>query len=176
MLTIPCVYGGSKRISVVPPAPPPRALAPVSLPPSWLSVSTEGAEGAFLVLDDRHHLNRQHRLLLVIEDDIPFARILLDLSHELDFQCLVAHQVEGVRLAVAHGPDAVLLDMHLPDHTGLFVLDQLKRNSATRHIPVHMMSVADDPRQALAMGTIGYLLKPVRREDLLDVFKKFEAC
>ena len=80
------------------------------------------------------------RLVLVVEDDAAFAEILLDLAHELDFQCLVAHSAdEGVQLALERVPSAILLDMKLPDHSGLSVLDRLKRDPATRHIPVHVV-------------------------------------
>jgi CheY-like chemotaxis protein len=70
---------------------------------------------------------------------------------------------------------AILLDMHLPDHSGLFVLDRLKQNSKTRHIPVHVISGFDFSQQALQMGAIGYMLKPVKREELKDSFTKIEA-
>jgi CheY-like chemotaxis protein len=63
----------------------------------------------------------------------------------------------------------------LPDHSGLWVLDQLKRNTRTRHIPVHVVSASDNAQTALSLGAIGYALKPVKREDLIDVLKKLET-
>ncbi len=118
--------------------------------------------------DDRAQLDSQRRLLLIIEDDIAFAEILAKLASELSFQFLVAHSAdEGVRLATQFMPAAIILDVNLPDHLGLTALDRLKQNSATRHIPVHMMSVEDYSRMALSMGAAGYLLKPVPREDLV---------
>ena len=113
--------------------------------------------------------------VLVVEDDVPFAQILFDLAHELDFQCLVAHTAaDGFALARKHRPSAIVLDVNLPDHSGLFVLDRLKRDPLTRHIPVHMASVTDYTQDALSMGAIGYMLKPVRRDDLVQAFRKLE--
>jgi CheY-like chemotaxis protein len=97
------------------------------------------------------------------------------LASELSFQFLVAHSAdEGVRLATQFLPAAIILDMSLPDRIGLTALDRLKQNSATRHIPVHVMSVEDYSRMALSMGAAGYMLKPVKREDLVTAFTKMK--
>jgi CheY-like chemotaxis protein len=112
-------------------------------------------------------LDKGRRLLLAIEDDEAFAEVLAHLARELDFEFMLARTAdEGVRMALEFVPSAVLLDMKLPDHSGLSVLDRLKRNPSTRHIPVHVCSVADHSLAALSMGAAGYLLKPVKREDL----------
>ncbi len=117
-----------------------------------------------------------HRLILVIEDDARFAEILKELAQEQQFDCLVAGTAdEGVRLAREHLPSAILLDMNLPDHSGLSVLDQLKRRPATRHIPVHVMSVEDHTQAAMEMGAVGYARKPVDRERLLQAFGRLES-
>ncbi|NBD10623.1 response regulator [Corallococcus silvisoli] len=143
--------------------PAPRASAPLPPPPAGLE-------------DDREHLTPGSRVLLVVEDDARFARILRDEAHELGFQCLLASTAtEGLEAAVGHQPHAILLDMNLPDHSGLSVLDQLKRNPRTRHIPVHVLSVEDQTREALELGAVGFALKPVQREQLLDVFRKLET-
>jgi hypothetical protein len=127
------------------------------------------------VADDRELLDPTKRRVLVVEDDPSFAMVLVDLAHELDFQCLVAHTAdEGVALALEHVPSAVVLDIKLPDHSGLSVLDRLKRNPTTRHVPVHVVSASDFSQEALAMGAAGYMLKPVRREELLQAFRKLE--
>ena len=137
------------------------------------SAAVAGAAPAFD--DDRSTLDRTRRFLLVVEDDVPFAKILFDLAHEVGFQCLVAHDAEsGIHLARKHVPSAIVLDVNLPDHSGLSALDRLKHDAATRHIPVHMMSVENYTQQALSMGAIGYLLKPVKREELLAAFRDFE--
>jgi CheY-like chemotaxis protein len=72
-------------------------------------------------------------------------------------------------------PNAVILDMNLPDHTGLSVLDRIKRDVRTRHIPVHVVSVDDDSQAALSSGAVGYLFKPVKREQLVDMLEGLEA-
>ncbi|MDB4974024.1 MAG: histidine kinase, partial [Myxococcaceae bacterium] len=127
------------------------------------------------VPDDRDHLVPGRTVLLVVEDDSRFAQILVDLAHENDFQCVVAPTAdEGIRLAQLVTPSAVILDMNLPDHSGLSVLDRLKRDPATRHVPVHVVSVEDYSQQALSMGAMGYMLKPVQREDVVQALRKME--
>jgi signal transduction histidine kinase/CheY-like chemotaxis protein/CHASE3 domain sensor protein len=128
------------------------------------------------VEDDREKLTGQRRVLLVIEDDQSFAGILRDLSREMNFECIVAGSAtEALALAKEFNPSAVVLDVGLPDHSGLWVLDQLKRDTRTRHIPVHVVSASDNAQTALSLGAIGYALKPVKREDLTDVLKKLET-
>jgi signal transduction histidine kinase/DNA-binding response OmpR family regulator/CHASE3 domain sensor protein len=128
------------------------------------------------VEDDRDKLTNQRRVLLIVEDDPSFARILKDLSHEMKFECLVAGSAtEALALAKEFAPSAVVLDVGLPDHSGLWVLDQLKRDIRTRHIPVHVVSAADTAQTALSLGAIGYVAKPVKREDLIEVLKKLET-
>ena len=140
------------------PSPPPEAPA---------------ARPAFA--DDRD-APRSGRLLLIVEDDPGFARILFDLAHERNFACLVAHSAqEGVAMAGQFAPDAVLLDMALPDRSGLSVLERLKENAATRHIPVHIVSGHDRREAALQMGAVGYAIKPATREQLREVFGTLEA-
>ncbi|RKH77412.1 response regulator, partial [Corallococcus sp. AB032C] len=126
--------------------------------------------------DDRERLTSGSRVLLVVEDDARFALILRDLARELGFQCLLAATAtDGLEAALGHAPHAIILDMNLPDHSGLTVLDQLKRNPRTRHIPVHVLSAADRTREALELGAVGFALKPVQREQLLDVFRTLET-
>jgi CheY-like chemotaxis protein len=128
------------------------------------------------VKDDRDRLTGQRRVLLVVEDDQSFARILRDLSHEMEFECLIAGSAtEALALAKEFIPSAVVLDVGLPDHSGLWVLDQLKRDVRTRHIPVHVVSATDNAQTALSLGAIGYLVKPVKHEDLTEVLKKLET-
>jgi CheY-like chemotaxis protein len=111
----------------------------------------------------------------VIEDDVAFARILYDLIHELDFDCAIAHTAaEGLQLVRELIPCAVLLDVGLPDHSGLSVLESLKRDPATRPIPVHIVSVEDYSQNALELGAIGFALKPVRREQIVDAVRRLE--
>ncbi|AZE49179.1 Two-component system sensor histidine kinase/response regulator hybrid [Pseudomonas chlororaphis] len=126
--------------------------------------------------DDRDKAPFATRCILVVEDEPNFAHILYDLAHELGYQCLVAHGAdEGYSLAEQFVPDAILLDMRLPDHSGLTVLQRLKAHATTRHIPVHVISVEDRVEAAMHMGAIGYAVKPTTREELKDVFARLEA-
>jgi CheY-like chemotaxis protein len=88
----------------------------------------------------------------------------------------VAHAAdEGYELATRFIPDAVLLDMRLPDHSGLTVLQRLKERADTRHIPVHVISVEDRVEAALHMGAVGYAVKPTSRDELKQVFARLES-
>jgi signal transduction histidine kinase/CheY-like chemotaxis protein/CHASE3 domain sensor protein len=129
-----------------------------------------------LIDDDRDRLTPGSRRVLVVEDDARFAGVLRDLAHEMGFQCIITHSAsDGLTAARQFAPSAILLDINLPDYSGLGVLDQLKRTAETRHIPVHVLSVADHAHQALERGAVGYALKPVKREQLVEVFERLEA-
>jgi CheY-like chemotaxis protein len=150
---------------MAPPAPAPAAAQP--------DAAGERAPAPFA--DDRARPAEGARTVLVIEDDPDFARILFDLAHDLDFRCLVAMTAgEGQELAASAKPDAILLDMRLPDSSGLSLLQVLKDDPATRHIPVHVVSSADNAGEALHLGAIGYALKPTSREQLEQVFNKLK--
>ena len=169
MLTIPATYDPAK----VPgrdqarPAPQPAAANPQT--PRTRSAPRPQRAG---VEDDRNALDTGKRLLLVIEDDATFASIVCDLSHELGFQCIVAGTAqEAIEIARDYKPSAIVLDIGLPDQSGLTVLDHLKHQDETRHIPIHVISGADQSQTALALGAIGYLEKPVQRERLAEVLQ-----
>ena len=126
--------------------------------------------------DDRDTLSGDRRVLLVVEDDETFAAILRDLSREMGFRSLVAGTAdEALSLAKDHTPSAIVLDVGLPDQSGLAVLDRLKQDVRTRHIPIHVVSAGDHAETALSLGAVGYELKPVKREQLVDVLQKLEA-
>jgi CheY-like chemotaxis protein len=113
--------------------------------------------------------------MLVVEDDESFARILYDLAREQNFQCLVANTAdEALEIATRYIPNAVILDVGLPDHSGLSVLDRLKQDSRTRHIPVHVVSANDYSQTAYSLGAAGYMLKPVKREELIGTLEQLE--
>ncbi|MET0543878.1 MAG: response regulator [Variovorax sp.] len=163
-------------------AAPPRATR--GLPPSRaphlpavkpLSSATVPAPDTPQFADDRALPPDTSRRVLVIEDEPQFAHILYDLAHELGYRCLVAHgAADGFALATQFAPDAILLDMRLPDSPGLGVLQQLKDDPRTRHIPVHVVSAQDQAEAAMHMGAIGYALKPTTRAQLKEVFAKLE--
>ncbi|MFZ6644829.1 response regulator [Undibacterium sp. TJN25] len=127
--------------------------------------------------DDRHqHGAGNKRTVLVIEDEPDFARILYDLAHEMQYQCLVAMTAsEGLQMAADFLPDAILLDIKLPDASGMSVLQKLKTTGAIRHIPVHIVSATDRVQVALQQGAVGYAVKPTTREQLKQVFEKLES-
>lgn len=157
----------------------PLSLRPAvdSLPPApqaAVAVAPKRPTPAFA--DDRERAPFDNRCILVIEDEPNFARILFDLAHELGYSCLVAHGAEeGFELAAQYIPDAILLDMRLPDHSGLTVLQRLKEQAGTRHIPVHIISVEDRVEAAMHLGAVGYAVKPTSREQLKEVFARLEA-
>ncbi|MCY1403498.1 Sensor histidine kinase RcsC [compost metagenome] len=144
--------------------------------PVVVAMSADQAAPVATFADDRGLAPFTNRCILVIEDEPSFSRILFDLAHELGYSCLVAQAAdEGFDLAQSYVPDAVLLDMRLPDHSGLTVLQRLKEFPATRHIPVHVISVEDRAEAAMHMGAVGYAVKPTTREELKAVFARLEA-
>ncbi|MBB5985069.1 signal transduction histidine kinase/DNA-binding response OmpR family regulator [Sphingobium sp. B1D3A] len=147
-----------------------------SLPARVRTGSDQPAPRHSTLEDDRASLTGNSRVILIVEDDAIFAGLLCDLAHEQGFECLIADTAdEGVVLARQYLPHAIILDMNLPDHTGLSVLDRIKRDVRTRHIPVHIVSVSEDAQAALANGAVGYLLKPVKHEQLVDMLAALET-
>jgi len=127
------------------------------------------------VAADRPPLAPGARALLIIEDDPAFAQILVELAAELEFQGVHADTAaEGLALAKQYQPSAIVLDIGLPDRSGLSVLDALKHDPTTRHIPVHVISSADHTQAALEMGAVGYALKPVDRDKLITAIRDLE--
>ena len=169
---------GTPVVAAAPVAPPaPLAtLAATPRPPSAPPVTEAAAPVGAAFADDRDSWPYPDRRVLVIEDEVPFAQILFDLAHELKYSCLVAHRAEeGFAAALEYRPDAILLDMGLPDHSGLTVLERLKENPLTRHIPVHVVSASDRVETAMHMGAVGYAIKPTTRDELREAFTRLEA-
>lgn len=143
------------------PVPAPAAVAPTTTVPS--------------VADDRGRRQRAGRLILAVEDDATFAEALVALAHELDFDCVVAGTAEeALTLASELRPNGILLDIGLPDVSGLSVLERLKRNPDTRHIPVHVVSAMDRSQVARELGAIGFAIKPTTRERLVTAIEQLE--
>ncbi|MEH2128329.1 response regulator [Nostoc sp.] len=120
--------------------------------------------------DDREIIQSGDRILLIIEDDDKFARILLDMARQQGFKTIVALQSkQGLALAEQFKPNAIMLDIHMPEMDGWTVLDRLKHKPDTRHIPVHILSVDERQQRGLQLGAITYLQKPVSPEALTQV-------
>jgi HAMP domain-containing protein/CheY-like chemotaxis protein/signal transduction histidine kinase len=149
------------------------ALAP-SVPESF------DAGGAGMVeygsmFDDRSLATPGDPSVLIVEDDEQFAQVLLDFAREKNFKAIVTHRGDSaLSLARDYLPSAILLDIDLPDIDGFTVLDRLKRDPSTRHIPVHVMSSLRERERALRQGAISYINKPVDQEALEENFTRIQ--
>jgi CheY-like chemotaxis protein/signal transduction histidine kinase/methyl-accepting chemotaxis protein len=158
--------------SVRRPAAPAMAPRPALGEGSRERAADAGDDAALLLPDflgdDRADIAPGDRVLLVIEDDVTFVRVLFDLVRAMGFKCLAAMSGEtGLALAHEYLPDAITLDLTLPGVDGWIVLDRLKHSPRTRHIPVHVIS-ADDAgrRRSMQLGALDFLSKPVTSEAL----------
>lgn len=168
-------------------AAPSLAPAPAALPEADLDLdvttvptvtvtdaSTGKVEYATL-LDDRGLIAPGDPSVLIVEDDERFAKTLLDFAREKNFKGIVTYRGDSaLSLARDYLPSAILLDIDLPDIDGLTVLDRLKRDPSTRHIPVHVLSALRERERALRQGAISYINKPVSRDALQEEFKRIQ--
>jgi CheY-like chemotaxis protein len=178
--------------SMPPPAPRPQPPQFVGLPAttSYISGGLElgGADDSgghpdpSLLLpgevsDDRAEIKTGDRTLLIIEDDAEFAKILRDMARDKGFRTLVGLRGDtGMALAREYKPDAITLDLRLPVIDGWTVLDRLKHDSRTRHIPVHLISASDEGKQrAMSLGAIAFLKKPVSKDDLAEAMNEVKG-
>jgi HAMP domain-containing protein/signal transduction histidine kinase/CheY-like chemotaxis protein len=121
--------------------------------------------------DDRERIRADDRVLLIIENDLTFARFLLESGREKGFKGIVTSMgAAALALAAEHKPAAITLDIHLPDIDGWRVLARLKNDIATRHIPVCVISTDESRTRALSSGALGFLGKPLQSKDTLDIF------
>jgi HAMP domain-containing protein/CheY-like chemotaxis protein/signal transduction histidine kinase len=119
------------------------------------------------ISDDRDHLQPDDAVLLIVEDDPHYARVLCDLSRDKGFKVLVALRgADALTLAREYHPTAVSLDVFLPDMLGWTVLNHLKQDPATRHIPVQMLTLDEDRHHGLARGAFAFVTKPTSTEEL----------
>jgi len=124
-------------------------------------------------LDDRHAITVGDRIVLIIEDDAMFASVLLELAREEGFKGLIAMDgASALALAHRYKPHAITLDIGLPDMDGWALLDLLKHDPRTRHVPIHVISVDDQKKRGLKAGAFGFLEKPVDREALMGALNR----
>jgi CheY-like chemotaxis protein/signal transduction histidine kinase/HAMP domain-containing protein len=127
------------------------------------------------VPDDRETIGEGDLVLLVVEDDPHFARIIADLAREHGFKVLIAARgADALELAKAYKPAAVTLDVFLPDLLGWSVLGQLKQDPETRHIPVQMLTSEENRQHGLSRGAFSFLTKPVENAELRDALARIK--
>ena len=155
----------SDDVIMLPPVPA-KSLVPTQ---DILAPEPINEVGVDLVGDDRGHIGMDDHVVLIAENDLTFARLLLESAREKGFKGLVTSLgASALALAGDHRPEAIMLDIHLPDMQGWRVLDRLKNDLATRHIPVYVISTDDARDRALASGAFAFISKPVRSKDQLD--------
>jgi CheY-like chemotaxis protein len=136
-------------------------------PQSHGSPSPRLTEVSETIVDDRDALTPGAPLLLIVEDDPHYARVMMDLARDNGFQVLVAMRgADALLLAREYHPTAVSLDIFLPDMLGWTVLSQLKQDPATRHIPVQIVTLDEDRQHGLHRGAFSFLNKPTTTEGL----------
>jgi HAMP domain-containing protein/signal transduction histidine kinase/CheY-like chemotaxis protein len=132
-----------------------------------------------IVSDDRNEIGPRDSVMLIIEDDSNFARTLVDVAHEKGFKCIVEQNGEdAIMTARKYRPDAITLDLTLPGIHGYAVLDRLKHDPSTRHIPVQIVSSIDNLKRILKLGAFSHIAKPATRDEIdagLEQIKQFIA-
>jgi HAMP domain-containing protein/CheY-like chemotaxis protein/signal transduction histidine kinase len=149
---------------------------PSSVSPAPLSVVGVPEHPVEKIPDDRDNLQPDDAILLIVEDDPHYARVLRDLSRDKGFKVLVAMRgAEALALAREYHPTAVSLDVFLPDMLGWTLLNHLKQDPATRHIPVQMLTLDEDRSHGLARGAFAFVTKPTTPEGLETALTRIKA-
>jgi CheY-like chemotaxis protein/signal transduction histidine kinase/HAMP domain-containing protein len=170
-LYLPFAYLGPARVTG--PAAAPTTLLPTARPPA-LPVMSKAVEDP--IVDDRAAIRDGEPALLIVEDDVHYARILLDLARQKGFRGIVAMRGQtALSLAREFQPVAITLDVFLPDMLGWTVLNNLKLDPATRHIPVQMLSIEEERQHGLSHGAFAYLVKPATTNDLELAFDRMKT-
>jgi HAMP domain-containing protein/CheY-like chemotaxis protein/signal transduction histidine kinase len=161
-LYLPQTYVGPSTSGAVPIESRMSSVSPVQV-----SVSSIAEHPAEKIADDRDNLQPDDAVLLIVEDDTHYARVLCDLSRDKGFKVLVATRgADALALAHEYHPTAVSLDVFLPDMLGWTVLNHLKQDPATRHIPVQMLTLDEDRHHGMARGAFAFVTKPTTPEGL----------
>jgi CheY-like chemotaxis protein/HAMP domain-containing protein len=171
-LYLPLTYSGPARNVTAPAAQSPsdtQRMGPV------LPVLAQ-AKADELVPDDRNEVVEGDTTLLIVDDDPHYARVLLGLARDKGFKGIVAKRgQEALSLARQYRPTAITLDVFLPDMLGWTVLNNLKLDPMTRHIPVQMLSVEEERQHGLSHGAFSYLVKPGTTRDLENAFDRIKS-
>jgi CheY-like chemotaxis protein/signal transduction histidine kinase len=127
------------------------------------------------LVDDAQNLQPDDSVLLIVEDDPHYGRVLLNLSRDCGFKVLVAKTgAEALALARRHRPTAIVLDVFLPDMLGWTVLNQLKHDPTTRHIPVQILTVEEERQYGLERGAFSFMNKPATTDELEAALKRIK--
>ncbi len=119
--------------------------------------------------DDRDRIAPGDPVLLVVDNDLAFSEVVMDAAREAGFKVLVTSLgASALALARERAPSAITLDISLPDVDGWRVLNRLKSDSATRHIPVYVISTADDAERGMPLGAVGVLTKPIQTREAIE--------
>src|SRR5581483_11946064 len=169
-LYLPVSYTGPARAMTAPAMQAPASRMPMAALPVLPVAKAEE-----VVLDDREDVEDGDNILLIVDDDPHYARVLLGLARDKGFKGIVANRgAAALSLARQYLPTAITLDVFLPDMLGWTVLNNLKLDPATRHIPVQMLSVEEERQHGLAHGAFSYLVKPATTEDLETAFDRIQ--
>jgi hypothetical protein len=165
-LYLPQKYVGSDPAALSAAAPPSVALPPLRAPERAIEAPP----------DDRERVEPGDAVMLVVEDDPHYARIMADLARDKGFKVLIAARgADALALARQFTPAAISLDVFLPDMLGWTVLSHLKRDPSARHIPVQMVTLDEDRQHGLARGAFAFLTKPATSEGLDAALERIKA-
>jgi CheY-like chemotaxis protein/signal transduction histidine kinase len=151
----------------------PAAPAPVSSRQQIERPTIARAAPIERVADDRDDIQEGEAVLLIVEDDPHYARIVADISRGQGLKVLVAHTgAEALEMARAYRPTAISLDVFLPDMLGWTVLSRLKQDASLRHIPVQMLTADEDRQHGLARGAFDFISKPTASDELTGAINR----
>ena len=167
-LYLPIAYAGpsvAMRPTTLPASHAPAPSMPIVLPERPIEQ----------IPDDRHEIQPGNSILLIVEDDPHYCRVLIDLARVKGFKVLVAMRgADALELAKQYQPNAVSLDVFLPDMLGWSVLSQLKQNPLTRHIPVQIITLDEDKHHGLARGAFSFVTKPTTTEGVEAALRRIK--